>query len=228
MVISEEAWQINMARLRSTANFSATRLACLPNEVLYLFGFDVTSLRSAAQQRLCKSGGVRRQRMTTGQVPGLAMRHMEYVKLSDGVTKETKIDMGTWRREWSHALVEALVKSAASDGRVSPMDYPYAAELHYNALQAYPVKGKSAFVAGSVSPWLEAIVISHGAQPVLTVDYELPTTTSPRLNLVSMQSLKQRPRTMDAVFSYSSIEHDGLGRYGDPLNPLGDVRRQQF
>jgi len=27
----------------------------------------------------------------------------------------------------------------------------------------------------------------------------------------------------DVVFTYSSLEHSGLGRYGDPLAPYGDV-----
>ena len=27
----------------------------------------------------------------------------------------------------------------------------------------------------------------------------------------------------DAVVSFSSIEHSGLGRYGDALNPWGDL-----
>jgi hypothetical protein len=27
----------------------------------------------------------------------------------------------------------------------------------------------------------------------------------------------------DACFSISSYEHDGLGRYGDPINPNGDI-----
>ena len=27
----------------------------------------------------------------------------------------------------------------------------------------------------------------------------------------------------DAVISYSSLEHSGLGRYGDALNPFGDI-----
>jgi len=27
----------------------------------------------------------------------------------------------------------------------------------------------------------------------------------------------------DVVFSYSSLEHAGLGRYGDPLDPYGDM-----
>jgi len=30
------------------------------------------------------------------------------------------------------------------------------------------------------------------------------------------------PRQFDAAFSISSFEHDGLGRYGDSLNPSGD------
>ena len=29
--------------------------------------------------------------------------------------------------------------------------------------------------------------------------------------------------TFHAVFSYSSVEHSGLGRYGDTLNPWGDL-----
>lgn len=29
---------------------------------------------------------------------------------------------------------------------------------------------------------------------------------------------------VDFAFSYSSWEHDGLGRYGDPIDPWGDVK----
>jgi hypothetical protein len=29
------------------------------------------------------------------------------------------------------------------------------------------------------------------------------------------------------AISYSSFEHDGLGRYGDPLNPDGDIRAME-
>jgi hypothetical protein len=32
---------------------------------------------------------------------------------------------------------------------------------------------------------------------------------------------------VDIAFSYSSFEHDGLGRYGDPLSPDGDLRAMQ-
>jgi len=29
---------------------------------------------------------------------------------------------------------------------------------------------------------------------------------------------------LDVACSYSSLEHDGLGRYGDILNPIGDLQ----
>ena len=37
---------------------------------------------------------------------------------------------------------------------------------------------------------------------------------------------KSRIKT-DVAISFSSFEHDGLGRYGDPLNPNGDLEAMQ-
>ncbi|CAF0906739.1 unnamed protein product [Adineta steineri] len=33
-----------------------------------------------------------------------------------------------------------------------------------------------------------------------------------------------RQELFDSVWSYSSLEHDGLGRYRDPLNAYGDLQ----
>jgi hypothetical protein len=35
---------------------------------------------------------------------------------------------------------------------------------------------------------------------------------------------KERPKTFDVIHSISTFDHDGLGRYGDPLDPDGDLR----
>ena len=39
-----------------------------------------------------------------------------------------------------------------------------------------------------------------------------------------MEKLKSLPpdTMFDLILSYSSTKHDGLGRYGDPINPNGD------
>ena len=51
---------------------------------------------------------------------------------------------------------------------------------------------------------------------------------------VAIDFLAGRFEPVDLIVSYSSLEHSGLGRYGDALNPDGDkdavaqVRRRQF
>ena len=41
---------------------------------------------------------------------------------------------------------------------------------------------------------------------------------------MTVDEYNQNPVKFDAVFSISSYEHDGLGRYGDPLDPDGDLK----
>lgn len=40
---------------------------------------------------------------------------------------------------------------------------------------------------------------------------------------MTVEEFKSHPQQFDAALSISSFEHDGLGRYGDPLNPNGDL-----
>jgi hypothetical protein len=45
------------------------------------------------------------------------------------------------------------------------------------------------------------------------------------MEFAKKQENKQNGREIfDSVWSYSSIEHDGLGRYRDPLNAYGDLQ----
>jgi len=49
----------------------------------------------------------------------------------------------------------------------------------------------------------------------------------PKLKTISIPELDASDEKFDAVFSYSSLEHDGLGRYGDPRDPDGDLKRME-
>ena len=40
---------------------------------------------------------------------------------------------------------------------------------------------------------------------------------------MTVEEFNKNPHTFDVILSVSSIEHDGLGRYGDPINPNGDL-----
>jgi hypothetical protein len=54
------------------------------------------------------------------------------------------------------------------------------------------------------------------------------TTTHPNLipltpAQAAAQFLAKTMERPDFIFTFSSLEHDGLGRYGDPLNAFGDI-----
>jgi len=82
-------------------------------------------------------------------------------------------------------------------------------------------------VVGSQKPWLEAVCLSFGAESTTTVDFNKPITDHPKMKTLSVPELDASDETFDAIFSYSSLEHDGLGRYGDPINPYGDLQRMK-
>jgi len=98
------------------------------------------------------------------------------------------------------------------------------------ALKRYlsAIKGKHVAVVGTAMPWAEAIVLNLGAEKVTTIEYRDLYIEHPRVSVVTPSQyasrfLNRTAESFDAVVSYSSIEHTGLGRYGDPLMPYGDM-----
>jgi len=90
------------------------------------------------------------------------------------------------------------------------------------------IKGKHVAVIGTQKPWAEAMLINLGARHVTTIEYtELVIDHDRVTNITPYELAKQflsgQADPFDTVFTYSSLEHSGLGRYGDPLSPFGDL-----
>ena len=177
--------------------------------------------------------------ISQSQVPGIAHPYMTYLGPVDG-----------WSKTWSAELVNTMVQAARQRQDISCQDYPQSALQLYEALDRVQALDTSnltrpwnILVAGSISPWVEAIVLGRAqeqenqekpsANPnvlqlyqnrIVTTDYNEIKSESPMIQFVSMESLEKHPPEplFDMIVSYSSIEHDGLGRYGDPINPEGD------
>jgi len=94
----------------------------------------------------------------------------------------------------------------------------------------YSVKGQRGIVFGSQKPWAEALLLEAGARRVFT--YEYMKIISDHSSLSSGTPAEVANKFLgssnfarfDFGFSFSSFEHDGLGRYGEPLNPVGDLQ----
>lgn len=93
----------------------------------------------------------------------------------------------------------------------------------YESFKEFPIKGKEVAIIGSVTPWYEAVILAYGGFPT-TIEYNKIETDDPRLTLMTVEEFNKKPKKFPFVLSISSFEHDGLGRYGDPIDPDGDLK----
>lgn len=120
------------------------------------------------------------------------------------------------------AMIEAAAGYIAGKNtrRLPPMD-----QWLLKALQQHgaAMKGANVVVFGSMQPWYEAIAVASGARSVYTIEYNKLTYTHPKMTQSTPADVTIPDGGFDIAFSISSFDHDGLGRYGDPVSPNADV-----
>ena len=87
--------------------------------------------------------------------------------------------------------------------------------------------GSVGMVLGSELPWVECFALAAGVSAVWTFEYSTIKSTHPQLfakptKTMAAEHLSGALPLVDWVVCYSSVEHSGLGRYGDALNPDAD------
>ena len=129
------------------------------------------------------------------------------------------------RVEWTAEKIAAFESIAKSRGKAyyDPVDVRL-----YAVLDRHPIRGKSVVIMGSLEPFYELVAMQFGAASVTTVEYGSRIVTDPRFEIITPAQLLASGRRFDVAFSISSFEHDGLGRYGDPLDPEGDLKAMAY
>ena len=138
----------------------------------------------------------------------------------NGVVED--VDLPDWNNDYINSFLNRYNNFAIFERQIGE-PYAYGSMLHLMAINKYPIKDKKVAVIGSLTPWIEAILLNNGAKHVTTVEYNVPICDNEKLKCISYKDFCESDEIYDAIFSYSSIEHSGLGRYGDELNPIGDI-----
>lgn len=128
---------------------------------------------------------------------------------------------------WSEEFVERFLIRFTKENILNKHGlgpYKHASLYLLEAFSSYPITGKSLAVLGTQTPWIEAMAINHRAQQVTTIDYNLPTCLHSAIATLAHHDFETRSPKFDCIVTYSSIEHSGLGRYGDLLDPDGDLK----
>ena len=131
------------------------------------------------------------------------------------------------KRSWTTEEVAKLMKQA-EQGKLKGYSYVDTNSI-IDLLRRYKVvNGARVLVIGSLTPWLEACILLCGAREVVTLEYSEIKSEHPQLktftpNAFRKAYLRGQLGIFDAVVTFSSVEHSGLGRFGDALNPWGDI-----
>lgn len=154
-----------------------------------------------------------------------------------------------FRADWDVAWVQNWTQQAAAGTLEGNYGYEdtrrirAALEMHGNIRPNVT----SVLVIGSETPWVEAICLSLGVKHVTTLEYGAIVSHHDQISTMTPDQIGERVLRkknnattasgddddaaatdevvlqFDLVVTYSSVEHSGLGRYGDALNPWGDL-----
>ena len=80
-----------------------------------------------------------------------------------------------------------------------------------------PVVNKHVLVIGSILPWIEVLLLSLDVGHITTLEYDPYPSTHPKISTISPIEfsnlvLSNKAPMFDAMVTFSSIEHSGLGR----------------
>ena len=128
---------------------------------------------------------------------------------------------GDYSSHWTNEIIDAYIENKVGC---------YSLTICEQMLIKYPhiISGKVGLVIGSESPWAEAMLINKNVSHITTVEYADIINEHPQISVIKPSEwaaqaiLKSHAPVFDFCFTFSSIEHDGLGRYGDPINPFAD------
>ena len=145
------------------------------------------------------------------QIPDICKTYMKYIN-------------NNWEMKWPNEMIDKMLEVCNNSEyeKLSPNDYPKSSLQLVEVFNKFiNLSGKKCLVLGSISPWIECLLLHFNAKSVTTLDYIIPECNY-KINTLSMNNYK-REMKYDVIISFSSLEHDGLGRYGDPINPNGDI-----
>ena len=161
-------------------------------------------------------------------------------ELRDGYTMNGRVPILDWWTndaaeatrwaQWPRSYVEEWCQKVAV-GNLERNGYevgqPYgggALKSIVDSFEKHDIRNKTVAVVGSQQPWIEAVLINMG-NDVTTIEYNIPVCDHPKLQCKGyFEFFQESTDSFDAVVTFSSIEHSGMGRYGDPLDPDGDLK----
>ena len=128
---------------------------------------------------------------------------------------------------WTRAMWAKLRRALRERAPIGPEDYPECQDDMTLAVERWASQTARALVVGSVSPWIEAILFERGCRDITTIDVRRTHSTVEELKTVTYDDVEVGSLEVDLLVSFSTVEHIGLGRYGDRVAADADLAWMQ-
>ena len=133
------------------------------------------------------------------------------------------LTINTWDDAYIDKFKNAFTVQNINNNTFGWEPYPGAATNLMKAFINYNIHNMNVAVIGSLHPWIEGMLLNLN-NTVTTVEYNVPIIKTNQLTAISYWDFQKTNKLYDCIVTYSSVEHSGLGRYGDPLDPDGDIK----
>jgi hypothetical protein len=150
-------------------------------------------------------------------------REMDSVLYPSQISASLEVQDIPMELVWTRGMWEKLLRSLRKGQSIEPLDYPGGQHDLTLAFERWAPASAKVLVIGSVSPWVEALLYEHGCRNIVTLDLRKPRSEIEDLRTVDYREWDRAGRRVDALVSFSTVEHIGLGRYGDAEDEDGDV-----
>ena len=129
---------------------------------------------------------------------------------------------------WTKDHIEGFISNARRGKLYGTYGTTETNALREGLTHSTGIKEGRVLVIGSENPWVEACVLEAGAHTIVTLEYGRIISEHPKIKTMvpydfRMSFFNNTLGEFDAIVTFSSVEHSGLGRYGDALNPWGDI-----
>ena len=118
---------------------------------------------------------------------------------------------------WTSEGFDRHLKLIRRDELSSPYGKDVVKRIKYLLEKYVDVQNKHVLVIGSALPWVETILLYLNASRITTLEYDPYPSTHPKVTTITPSDfaklvLSNNAPLFDAMVSFSSLEHSGLGR----------------
>lgn len=125
---------------------------------------------------------------------------------------------------WTQDMWAKILAHLDGNQPIGPSDYPGCQQDVELAIERWLRGVGRALVVGSVSPWIEAILFRWGCREIFTLDLAKIYSEIQEVTTVTYGQWEQLGLKADLILSFSTVEHIGLGRYGDTEDQEADIK----